>query len=152
MCYTANTREGASCIALAWSSDLREWTDAGPILVGPSEGYEPDLQGRHPQGSLESALLVNRLERWLIVVNAARRGTAARTWMVASDRVDSFDFAQARPFWSDAGLVELVREKGSRALIAGVRQGTLRLGVVDWAEEQPAARSLAAAAELTEWV
>ncbi len=172
MCYTVNSRDGASCIGLARArgADLADWDDAGPILTGPAEGYEPDLEGRHPQGCLESALLARRSGRWLLVVNAARRGTAVRTWVFVSDRMDRFDFAEAHALWDDAGCVEIVREKGSHALVAGASQGTgragpgratdgiapgqgtIRLGVVDWAEERPTARTLADESELAAWL
>jgi hypothetical protein len=154
MCYTANTREGASCIALARARDasLAAWEDRGPILVGPAEGYEPSLEGRHPQGSLESALLEHRCGRWILVVNAARRGAQTRTWVHTSDRMDRFELGQGRELWSDAGCVEIVRERGSRALLAGVSAGVVRLGVVDWAADRPVVRSLAESDELGAWL
>jgi hypothetical protein len=39
MCYTANTKEGASCLALCSTADWKKWKDHGPIIVGPTSGY-----------------------------------------------------------------------------------------------------------------
>ncbi len=151
MTYTANTREGASCIALAGTSDLVSWDDYGPILVGPSEGYEPRLEGGHPQGSLESSNLHHRNGRWYLHVNAAVRGTGIRNWVFESDRMDRFDFASGREFWRDGGGIEFVKEQGSRSLLAGFGGCVIRFGEVDWANERPTASFISTPEQLRSW-
>lgn len=150
MTYTVNTKEGASCIALTSTTDFRHWRDHGPILVGPAHGYECRLEGGHPQGQLESANLVFRHGRWLLLVKEARRGSRIRNWIYASDRPGPFDYRSGREFWPGGSAVEIVKEKGSRALLACM--GTIRLGEVNWADERPQARFLKTRAELDEWL
>ncbi|MDH7480957.1 MAG: hypothetical protein QHH26_03140 [Armatimonadota bacterium] len=150
MCYTANTRSGASCIALTSTDDLKHWEDHGPILIGPADGYEPRLEGGHPQGSLESSNLLVRNDRWFLLVNAAIRGTPIRCWVFESNSIDSFNFSEGREFWHGGGGVEIVKEKGSRALLASFASGTIRFGEVDWAAEHPTARFVTEE-QLREW-
>ncbi len=152
MIYTANTREGATCIAMASSANLESWEDHGPILVGAAEGYEPRLQGGHPQGSLESAILLNRRGRWFLSATAAVRGSEIRNWIFESDRFDRFSFSSGREFWRDAIGVEVLKEKGTRSLLAAFSAGVIRLGEVDWAEEAPVARYLETPAEVRAWL
>lgn len=103
MIYTANTAQGASCIALATTKDLLTasdpqawkdfetgkksptWTDEGPILTGPATGYEPRLTGGHPQGSLESASIIRKHGRWYLLVKAAIRNAGNRQWVFTCD-------------------------------------------------------------------
>lgn len=134
--YTANTRQGASCIALMSSKDLIQWEDHGPILTGPSEGYEPRLEGGHPQGSLESCNLLQRNGKWYLLVNASIRGETRRNWIFESDRMDAFDFSNRREFWNGAGGIEILKERGSCSLLACFCN-TIRLGWVDWSAEKP---------------
>ena len=151
MTYTANTRRGASCVALASSADLEEWEDHGPILEGPAEGYEPRLEGGHPQGSLESSHLIHRAGRWLLFVNASIRGFGPRCWVFESEDMFRFVFERRREFWPGGGGVELIRERGSRALLACFSGGHIRFGVADWSEPEPAARFVQSAEELSSW-
>lgn len=140
--FTANTREGASCLALASTTDLRHWQDHGPILVGPATGYEPRLWGGHPQGSLESACMIRRRGRWFLMVNAAIRDKGRGCWIAESDRMDRFDFGSLRRFWDDGACVEFVRHDGHRTLMAGLNGGRIRFGEVDWDAPQPKAHSV----------
>lgn len=151
MTYTANTREGATCIALISSADLVEWQDHGPILIGPAEGYEPRLEGGHPQGSLESSHLLCRNGRWRLFANASIRNTPIRNWVFESDRMDHFDFSHGREFWSGAGGIELVKEQGSRALLACFSGGCIRFGEVDWSQEKPTASFISSAEQMQTW-
>jgi predicted GH43/DUF377 family glycosyl hydrolase len=53
MVYTANTKKGASCIALVWTTDFEKWQDCGPICIGPDTGYDLSrLESGRPQGGL----------------------------------------------------------------------------------------------------
>jgi hypothetical protein len=151
MIFTANTRQGASCIAMAVTEDLKKWEDCGPICVGPSTGYEARLEGGHPQGSLESANLLYRRGRWYLLVKAKVRGEHPRMWVIASDRMDTFNFADRREFWPGAFGVEVVCDHGDRSLLATFSNGHIRLGVVDWTDPQPAARFLSSDEELKAW-
>jgi len=139
MCYTANTRYGESCIALTSTTDLVHWEDHGPILIGPRDGYEPRLEGGHPQGSLESSNLLRRNGKWMLIVNAAVRNTNIRCWVFESDRMDSFDFSAGREFWHGGGGVEIVKERGEEALLASFTGGTIKFGRVNWSTEKPVA-------------
>lgn len=155
MTYTTNTLQGASCIALISTDDLVTWEDHGPILVGPTEGYQvvtsrenPFGQGR-PQGQLESSHLLSRNNRWYLFVQAHFAHSPVRNWVYESDRLDAFDLAQGREFWPGAYTVEVVRDRGTEALLACT--GPIRFGVVDWAQEHPAGRSIATRQELASW-
>jgi hypothetical protein len=152
MVFTANTREGASCLAMCSTTDWKTWRDEGPILVGPKTGYEPKLWAGHPQGSLESANLSRRGDRWILLVNASIRGKGGGCWILESDRMTGpFEYGAVRPFWPGAGCIEVVREKGPRSLLAGLAGGNLRFGVVDWAEREPTARFVESEEELRSW-
>jgi hypothetical protein len=149
MTYTANTREGASCIALASTSDLVAWQDHGPILIGAADGYESRLDGGHPKGQLESSNLLHRCGRWLLLVQEKRRDSEIRNWIYESEWMDRFDYAAGREFWPDAYTVEVVAERSSLALLACT--GHIRLGVVDWAQARPTPRFITDAIELASW-
>lgn len=151
MIYTANTKEGATCIALTSTKDLRAWEDHGPILVGRAGGYEPRLGGGHPQGSLESAHLIQKRGRWFLMVNAAIRGETNRQWIFESERMDRFDLDDRRPFWSGAGGVEIVKDRGDKSLITGFCGGHIRYGEVDWTADPPSARFVETREDLRAW-
>lgn len=152
MIYTANTRQGASCIAMAGTPDFRQWQDYGPICVGPATGYEARLEGGHPQGSLESANLLHRQGKWYLLVKAKVRDSRPRNWLIASDRMDAFDFAQRREFWPGAFGVEVVCDQGDRSLLATFSNGHIRLGIAEWTDPHPTARFLSSSEELAVWL
>ena len=151
MIYTANTKEGASCIALTSTADFRAWRDHGPICVGPATGYEARLTGGHPQGSLESANLLRRRGKWFLLVKAKVRDSDKRSWIIESDRIDAFDFAARRQFWPGGFGIEVVRDKGDRSLLATFYGGHIRLGVVNWADKEPSGRFVETVEELAAW-
>ena len=151
MPYTANTKEGATCIALASTADFKQWKDHGPILVGPTTGYEPHLWGGHPQGSFESSNLSFRNGRYILIFGASIRGLGSGTWAVVSDRIDSFDRDRLWRFWEGGALVEVVRDQGTRSLLAGAEGGCLRFGEVEWAAPQPVARTITEREVLQRW-
>ncbi|MEP0841491.1 MAG: hypothetical protein HRF43_02120, partial [Phycisphaerae bacterium] len=152
MNFTANTKAGASCIALASSKDLKTWDDHGPILVGPTSGYEPRLEGGHKQGALESACLVRKKGRWFLLIKAALRTTPIRQWIIPSDRIDRFDFADGWKFWTEGVCIQTVKERGEKSLIAGMVAGCVKFAEVDWSAERPVARPVESEATLTAWV
>jgi len=151
MPYTGNTKEGATCIALSSTSDFKKWKDHGPILIGPASGYEPKLTGGHPQGSFESCNLSFRNGRWILVFHAAIRDVGRGTWAVTSDRIDSFSMDDMWRFWADGACTEVVREHGTKSLLAGLAGGCIRFGEVDWAAPQPVARTITARETLRWW-
>ena len=151
MPYTANTRAGATCIALSSTADFKTWKDHGPILVGPATGYEPRLGGGHPQGSFESSNLSFRHGRYLLIFGATIRQRGGGTWAVASDRIDSFSREKIWRFWEDGALVEVMRNEGTRSLLAGTVGGNLHFGEVDWAEAQPVAKTIRDRTTLERW-
>ena len=61
----------------------------------------------------------------------------------------SFDFTAGREFWRDAYTVEVVKEHGTKALLACT--GPIRFGIVDWSDENPVARFVTTAEELGTW-
>ena len=157
MTYTANTREGASCIALASTDDLVHWEDHGPILVGPKDGYQVEQEisrqrvfgnGR-PQGQLESSNLLYRNGRWYLFFQSHFPGSQGRNWVCESAHMECFSLDKKREFWPGAYTVEIVKECGSRALLACT--GPIRFGTVDWADEQPVARFISNVDELKAW-
>lgn len=152
MAYTANTVEGASCIALASSPDLEHWEDHGPILVGPADGYEPRLQGGHPQGSLESCCLLTRNGKWYLLVKSKFRHSDIHNWIFeGKDITGPYDMPSGREFWAGALGIEVIKDKGSRSLLACFVGGTIRFGQVDWSQEQPTAAFVSSAEELKAW-
>ena len=151
MIYTANTRQGASCIALTSTTDFKSWKDHGPICLGPATGYEARLQGGHPQGSLESANLIHRRGKWFLLVKGKVRDSNKRSWILESDRVDSFDFAKRRQFWPGGFGIEVVKSKGDRCLLATFYDSKIRFGLTDWADEKPTGRFVESIEELAEW-
>jgi hypothetical protein len=152
MIFTANTKEGASCIALVSTEDFKQWRDHGPICVGPASGYEPRLEGGHPQGSLESASLLHKGGRWLLLVKCKVRDSNKRSWIIESDRVDSFPFDQRREFWPGAMGIEVLEDRGDRSLLATFTGSQIRLGVADWAAAPPTGRFLENMDELKAWL
>jgi beta-fructofuranosidase len=154
MTYTTNTAEGASCVALASTDDLKTWTDHGPILVGAKDGYEAGLFVPHVQGQLESSNLLKRNGRWYLFVAEKRRDRDGRDWIYESDRMDQFTYSEGREFWIDPmppHTVETIKDCGAKTLLAGF-SGTIRLGVVDWSESQPTGRLIVDDCELAEWL
>ncbi len=151
MIYTANTRTGASCIALCSSRDLKTWEDHGPIIMGPTSGYEPQLTGGHKQGSLESTRLVRRNDKWYLLVKVALRTAPFRQWIIPSDRIDHFDFAEGRQFWKEGVCVEIVKSRGNRSLIAGMVAGCIKFAQVDWSAKEPVAETIQTKEELAAW-
>jgi hypothetical protein len=151
MNYSANTKQGAACIALASTTDFTQWQDHGPICVGPAGGYEMRPEGGHPQGSLESANMIHRGGKWHLTVKAKTRDSKVVNCIIASDRVDRFDFAARREFWPQALGIEFVRHNGNRSLLASFWSGCLHFGMVDWSKPEPAATTVATAEELREW-
>ncbi|HOJ75190.1 MAG TPA: hypothetical protein PLL65_14795 [Phycisphaerae bacterium] len=149
--YTANTKEGASCVALARTRDFKTWHDCGPICIGPADGYEMRVDGGHPQGSLESAHILRRRGRWHMLVKAKVRDADQANWIITSDRHDRFDFAARREFWPEGFGIEVVRDRGDRTLLATFFDGHIRFGTVDWRADTPTARLIASADELREW-
>jgi len=152
MIYTANTRKGASCIALTSTTDFFNWQDHGPICIGPATGYEARLEGGHPQGSLESANLLHRKGKWFLLVKAKVRDSHKRSWIIESCQVDSFPFENRREFWPGAFGIEVVRDKGGRSLLATFYAGYIRLGIVNWADPKPSARFIESKKELEAWL
>jgi hypothetical protein len=151
MSYTANTKEGASCIALASTKDWRRWQDHGPILVGPATGYEPRFAGGHVQGSLESSNLSFRCGRWFLIFHAAIRDVGRGTWAVTSERLDAFGMEGLWKFWDEGACVEVVRDHGTRSLLAGLIGGYLRFAEVDWSAARPTARTVTDRETLERW-
>lgn len=148
--YTANTKEGATCIALCSTTDFKTWKDHGPICIGPAGGYEMRLEGGHPQGSFESANMIYRNNKWYLTLKGKIRDTKEVNWIMESDSIDRFDFAERREFWPEGYGIEFVRHDGSRTLMATFCGGYLRFGTVDWADPKPVGR-LVTAEELRAW-
>jgi sucrose-6-phosphate hydrolase SacC (GH32 family) len=143
MTYTTNTAAGASCIALMTSADFEHWEDLGPILIGPEQGYEPRLQGGHPQGQLESSNLLYMGGRWLLLVQGRRRGSDITNWIYESETMHSFAFDAGREFWPGGYTVEVVQMKGTEALLATLAgTGSIHLGAVNWSDQHPTAHFL----------
>ncbi|MDM8005171.1 MAG: hypothetical protein QUV05_03335 [Phycisphaerae bacterium] len=151
MILTANTREGASCIAMTSTKDFKRWEDHGPICVGPPTGYEPRLQGGHPQGSLESANLFFRKGKWFLTVKAKIRDEKTVNWIIESDTNLKFDFAKRRAFWPGAVGIEIARQKGDRNLLATFTAGHIKFGLTDWSQATPTGWFIESEDELAEW-
>jgi sucrose-6-phosphate hydrolase SacC (GH32 family) len=151
MIFTANTREGASCIAMTSTKDFKRWEDHGPICIGPAAGYEPRLEGGHPQGSLESSNLFFRKGKWFLTVKAKVRDEKTVNWIIESDSNLKFDFAKRRVFWPGAMGIEIARQKGDRNLLATFGGGHIKFGLTDWSQDTPTGRFIESEDELAEW-
>ena len=168
MTFTANTKEGASCVAMCSTTDFVEWEDHGPILVGPTDGYELDpmhvvaevggIDGRftraphwrgREQEQLESSYLLTKNDKWFLLVQSKFRGSPLTNFIIESDRIDSFDLSQRREFWHGARPTEIVKERGSRSLLATTKP--IRFGEVDWSEEKPTAHFITSPEGLRAW-
>ena len=90
MAYTADTKEGASCIALISTDDFVHWEDHGPILSGPTEGFQYQPEGCRPQGHLESSNLIQKGDKWFLLVQETRLNTDVRNWIYESDCMNQF--------------------------------------------------------------
>lgn len=151
MVLTANTKAGATCIALFSTMDFKTWKDNGPILIGPEKGYEAKLWGGHPQGSLESANLSFREAKWRLIANCAIRNKGRGSWIWESGKLGDFRFEDARSFWPGAGCIESVADRGTQTLLAGLADGgRLKFGIVDWSSPMPVAH-FATDEELKTW-
>ena len=151
MIYTANTKAGAACLALASSADLKKWRDHGPVIVGPTTGYEPNLGGGHAQGSFESSKLLRKNDRWYLITKTPSRDKSARTWAMTSDRMDRFSMDGMWAFWKEGVCLEVVREQGSNTLFAAMVAGFLKFGEVDWSEPQPSVKKITDRETLQRW-
>ncbi|MGQ9923772.1 MAG: hypothetical protein ACUVSM_07510, partial [Armatimonadota bacterium] len=89
--------------------------------------------------------------RCLLIVNASIRGFGPRCWVFESDEMFRFQFDRRREFWKGGGGVELIRERGSRALLSCFSGGHIRFGEVDWSEAEPEVQFVASAEQLTAW-
>lgn len=151
MVYTANTKDGAACLALASTADFKRWKDHGPIVVGPTTGYEPNLGGGHAQGSFESAKLLRKNDRWYLLTKTPSRDKTTRTWAMVSDRIDRFSMDGMWPFWKQGVCLEVVREQGNKTLFAAMVGGFLKFGETDWSEPQPTAALMTDSETLQRW-
>jgi sucrose-6-phosphate hydrolase SacC (GH32 family) len=149
MAYTANTALGEACVALASTEDLRHWEDHGPLIRGPSDGYEPDIGGGHKQGSLESPNLFSSGGKWYLQFMFRRNGCDTTNWIVESDTMFRFSWENAREFWPGAYTVEVVKRKGNRMLLACA--GPIRFGEADFGEALPKGRFIRSREELEAW-
>ena len=142
MNYTAITRQGATCVALAGSDDLQEWIDHGPILIGKDrfEGDWPWLW------FLESSALIRHNDRWLLF---AVDYHAVNYW--ESDRMDQFDYAQKHTLWDGIGPTELVWRDGPKWLLMGCHweedsyghgANVMRFGEIDFSQKDAQANMI----------
>jgi hypothetical protein len=149
MAYTANTANGYSCIALTSSADLVTWEDHGPILIGPGAGYEPRLNGNHPQSALESANLFQYGSTWYLQFMFRNESSSTANWIISSDTFLNFNFADRRAFWLGAHTMEIVRVKGSLHLLACA--GPIRFGFCDFSDPNPTPYFIESRDELAKW-
>ncbi len=87
-----------------------------------------------------------------MLVKAKVRDSRPALWVIASDRMDAFNFADRREFWPGAFGVEVVADQGDRSLLATFSNGYIRLGIADWAAPHPTARFLSSSEELAAWL
>jgi predicted GH43/DUF377 family glycosyl hydrolase len=152
MVYTANTHEGATCLAVTSTTDLEKWEDHGPIIVGPSEGYEPRLEGGHPQGSMESSNLLTRRGKWFLTCTFKARDSDIRDWLFESDNLlGPFKWGAGWEFWPGAIGVEVVKDHDDKSLLCCFSACKIRFGEVDWSKDKPTAQFIPTEERLKEW-
>jgi hypothetical protein len=54
-------------------------------------------------------------------------------------------------FWDQGGCTEVVREQGTRTLLAGLVGGCIRFGEVDWSASQPVVKTITDRETLERW-
>ena len=154
--YTACTREGDTCIALASTPDLISWTDHGPILIGGSKRCDDDESGQyHMVHHIESSALIPHHGHWLLF--ACDWGNI-NCW--ESERMDRFEYDQRKCLWQSVGPAELVWEHDGKWLMAACRWealydvpgSVLRFAEVDWAVADPEATVITEEADIRAWL
>ena len=108
----------------------------------------PHWRGRE-QEQLESSYLLTKNDKWYLLVQSKFRGSPLTNFIIESDRMDSFDLSQRREFWHGARPTEIVKERGSRSLLATTKP--IRFGEVDWSEEKPTAHFITSPEVLKTW-
>lgn len=154
--FTACTREGGTCIAMASSSDLVTWNDHGPIIDGGSDRNADDESAPfHHVHHIESSALIPHEGHWLLF-GIDRDGI--HYW--ESPTMDRFDYAQGKPLWKDVGPGEVAWRDGSRWLMCachyedgyGVPGSVLRFGEIDWSDAEPEVRMITGESRIADWV
>ncbi len=82
----------------------------------------------------------------------ALRTTPWRQWIIPSDRVDKFDFANGGMFWKEGICVQMMKDRGNKSLIAGMVAGCIKFAEVDWSAPNPQAETIKAKEQLTAWL
>lgn len=150
LAYSAVTRDGASCIALASSTDLAAWEDHGPGLTGPRDGYiEVDPGETAPQEPFGACALLHAEGRWRLMAYLRTAGQSGTCWLFESDDLHRFDFETRREFWRGSHAAHPVKHAGARSLL--VCPGLVRFGEVDWSAPEPTARYITTREELEAW-
>ena len=120
--YTACTREGHSCVALAVSRDLVAWKDQGPVYVVPGPHH------------LESSC-VHRIGGGHVLFCSADGGTRMRL----SNRHDDFGQEPGEMVWEGMLGLEVVERRDPAWLVSAFSYpgNRLFLAVLDWSAARP---------------
>lgn len=141
--YTAVTKDGSGCVALACSRDLIRWEDRGPVFV-LSQG-----------GHCESSNVQKVEDKYLLFF-----GGHGKDWSyVISDRPDRWLPQPQRSLGQGITAMEVIRKQGDAWLVAFFRQNIqpfhdgcrLFLGIIDWSVKQPRIEQLSEPGQLDGW-
>ncbi len=135
--YTAVTREGDGCVALASSADLLEWRDEGVAYAHSAWNH------------CESSNVQRRGHEWLLFFGGHHAWS-----FVPSDNPLRWTGQPPQVLRNDITGMEVICREGERWLVAyfGLADYRLRVGVLDWSEAHPTIRDLTEPANLTEFL
>jgi len=127
--YTAVTRDGNGCVAVATSKDLVHWTDGGPVntIIRDSDGLN--------EGSnhLETACVFDLGSEFVLFYNHMRGVRINR-----SSSPYEFGDAAGPIVWANVSGLERIAADGESWLVAGFDNATGRfvLGILDWTQPE----------------
>lgn len=141
--YTAVTKNGKGCVALAVSKNLTEWVDKGPVFVLKKGGH------------CESSNVQVIDGKYYLFF-----GGHGKNWSyVVSDSPEKWSEQPLKSLGEGITAMEVIKKKNNKWLVAFFRQNIkpfhdgcrLFLGSIDWNDKQPQIRQISEANELKEW-
>jgi hypothetical protein len=139
MNYCANTREGASCIALASTTDFKRLAGPRSHLRRSGQRLRDAARGRSSPG--QPGIGQHRAS-WRQMAHdrqgqSSREPLARPTGSSRAIGTTGSTFAARREFWPEGFGIEIVRNRGDRTLLATFFGGYIRFGTVDWSADSP---------------
>ncbi|NLG28200.1 MAG: family 43 glycosylhydrolase, partial [Chloroflexi bacterium] len=134
MYYTAVTKEGRGCVALAASHDLMAWNDRGPAYTAPGLGH------------CESSNMQQRDGEYVLFF-----GGHYEYWSyVTADNPYGWPAQDPKPIQKGITAMEVIHKDGSKWLVAYFKKYSMRmfLGILDWTTAEPSIKEIATRRDL----